>query len=323
MATGREISAGTLSLPGDLAEPGRPSALRRAFRAWLHKPLGVIGLSIIVVLVVLAVGAPAVERYDPDTPFQVLNPNYNANSQGSFFSNDRDQYLPLQKADPSASHWLGTDDGARDIWSRVVWGLRRSMTISVAALALAAAAGALIGLASGYFGGAFDTSFQRLIDAFQAFPPLLVLILGATVFEVSIRNLILEFAIIGTPQVSRIVRGSVLSVREMPFIEAGRVIGASHWRLMFRHILPNTWAAIIVVFTIGIGAVIVAEASLAFLGLAPPGYSLGFMLSSGVGFINESPWQAVFAGGAITLAVLGFNLMGDALRDILDPRLRI
>lgn len=320
---GREIAVGALAFGAEAADEPRVSPARRMLRAWLRKPLGLAGAAIVVAMVVLGVGAPIVQHHNPDTPFSYRNPNYDANSSGSFFSNDRDEFLPDQKANPSMTHWLGTDDGGRDIWSRVVWGLRRSLGIGVASIALGVAAGTLLGLVSGFYGGWFDTLLQRVIDAFQAFPALLVLILGATVFEVSVRNLIIEFAIIGTPQVSRLVRGTVLSLREMPFIEAGRVIGASDARLMFRHILPNSWAAVIVVFSIGIGAVIVAEASLAFLGLSPPGYSLGFMLSAGVGFINESPWQAVFAGGAITLAVLGFNLMGDALRDILDPRLRI
>ena len=183
--------------------------------------------------------------------------------------------------------------------------------------------GATAGIVSGYFGGRVDTIMQRLLDAMQAFPALLILILFATAFELNVRNLVISLAIVGIPQVSRLIRGTVLALREQPFVEAGRVIGATDLRIMFRHILPNTAATLIVVFTIGIGTVIIAEASLSFLGLTPPGVSWGLMLYAGVGFINVSPWQAVFAGAAITLAVLSFNLMGDALRDILDPRLRI
>jgi peptide/nickel transport system permease protein len=300
----------------------RLDGLRKAVRAWLRKPLGVIGLVILVCLVVMAVGAPVIQRYDTTESFQLTNPNYNPNST-DFLHNDHDATVLDGKAQPSTAHWLGTDEAGRDIWSRIVWGTRRALGIGVTSLLIAVAVGAFLGMVSGYFGGHIDTLMQRLLDAMQAFPPLLILILFATAFELNVRNLVISLAIVGIPQVSRLIRGTVLALREQPFIEAGRVIGATDARIMFRHILPNTAATLIVVFTIGIGTVIIAEASLSFLGLTPPGVSWGLMLSAGVSFINVSPWQAVFAGAAITLAVLAFNLMGDALRDILDPRLRI
>lgn len=319
---GADVRVGTTWLGQADERRERFAGARKAARAWLRKPLGVIGLVILACMLVMAVGAPVVQRYDPAQVFNERNPSYDPTST-DLFRTDRDEFLLDSKAEPSATHWLGTDDGGRDIWARIVWGTRRSLGIGVTSLAIAVTVGALAGIVSGYFGGRIDTMMQRLLDATQAFPPLLILILAATAFELNVRNLVLSLAIVGVPQVSRLIRGTVLSLREQPFIEAGRVIGASDARIMFRHILPNTAASLIVVFTIGIGTVIIAEASLSFLALTPPGVSWGEMLNAGVGFINVSPWQAVFAGAAITLAVLSFNLMGDALRDILDPRLRI
>ena len=320
MASG-DVRGATWLDVGEQAD-ARFAGIRKAARLWLHKPLGLIGLAILMCLMVMALGAPFVQRYDPAASFQLANANYNPDST-DFFHNDRDATLLDGKAAPSPAHWLGTDEAGRDIWSRIVWGTRRALGIGVTALLAGVSIGALLGIMSGYLGGRFDTIMQRVLDAMQAFPALLILILFATAFELNVRNLIIALAIVGIPQVSRLIRSTVLALREQPFIEAGRVIGASDARIMFRHILPNTMAALIVVFTIGVGTVIIAEASLSFLGLTPPGVSWGIMLNAGVGFINVSPWQAVFAGGAITLAVLAFNLMGDALRDILDPRLRI
>jgi peptide/nickel transport system permease protein len=321
VAAGGNIAVGTGAFES-LGEEERAHQLQRAIRVWRHKPLGVLGVLIIFVFMFMAIFAPVIQRYEPDRPFQIPNPNYGAVSDDPF-SDAADQTVLDKVAGPSAKHWLGTDDGGRDTWSRIVWGARRSLLIAVTSLLISVTAGSILGIASGYFGGWLDTMLQRLLDALQSFPPLLLVILAATAFELTVRNIIISFAIVGAPQVSRLVRGNTLALREMPYIEAGRVIGASSMRLMFRHILPNSWATIIVVFTIGIGTVIVAEAGLAFLGISPAGISWGYMLFVGVSFIQTSPWQSVMAGSAITLAVLAFNLLGDALRDILDPRLRI
>jgi len=321
VAAGGNIAIGTGAFE-TLDEFERPGQLRRAVHVWLRKPLGLFGLVVILILAFMATFAPLLQRHEPDQPFQILNPNYGSASD-DVFSDSGDQYILDHNAAPSMKHWLGTDDGARDTWSRIVWGARRSLTISVTSLLIAVSAGTLLGIVSGYFGGLFDTLFQRLLDSVQAFPPLLLVILAATAFELSVRNIVLTLALVGAPQVSRLVRGNTLALREMPYIEAGRVVGATSWRIMFRHILPNSWATIIVVFTIGIGTVIVTEAALSFLAVSPPGISWGYMLFVGVSFIQSSPWQSLMAGSAITMAVLAFNLMGDALRDILDPRLRI
>lgn len=296
----------------------------RALRIAFRKPLGFISLLIIVVLAALAVGAPMVERYNPVQPFNRPNPDFNPNST-DFLSNERDATIPDHQSAPSAKHWFGTDEGSRDTWARVVWGARRSLGIGVASLMIALATGSALGIVSGYFGGAFDMLMQRLLDALQSFPPLLILILAGTTFELSVRNLVLVLGFVGITQVSRLVRGSVLAMRELPFIEAARVLGSTDIRIMLRHILPNTLPTLIVVFTIGLPVVILAEAALSFLALAPPAPkgSWGDMLADGTNAIITSPWQALFSGGAITVSVLAFNLAGDALRDVLDPRLRV
>ena len=291
--------------------------LRRVAR---QKPLGTFGVLAIALLAFCAAGAPLIGRYDPSQTFARPNPSY---QEGVF----NPQALTATTTDinspPSLRHWLGTDNSGRDIWSRLVWGARRSLMIGVGSLSLSLIIGSMAGLVSAYFSGWVDTVMQRFMDSLQAFPALLLLILMATFMEPSVRNLMLALGVVGIPQVSRIVRGTVLSLREMPYVEAARVLGAGDIRVMAWHLLPNAMAPIIVVFTIGLGSVIIAEASLSFLRMAPPGISWGQMLDEGRQFVNSSPWQALFSGLAISLAVLGFNLAGDAMRDILDPRMRV
>jgi peptide/nickel transport system permease protein len=290
-----------------------------AGRLAVRKPLGFFGLVVIFLLVVAALGAPVIARYDPQETFSRLNPLY----EPDVFNPEALTPTTLDRsAAPTADHWLGTDNSGRDIWSRIIWGARRSLSVGVGALTISIITGAVVGVVSAYFGGWVDTLLQRLMDSLQVFPALLLLILLATYMKPNIQNLIIALGIVGITQVSRIVRGTVLAVREMPYVEAAKVVGANDLRTMIQHILPNTAAPIIVVFTIGLGSVIIAEAGLSFLGLAPPGTSWGQMLNEGRNIINTSPWQAVFAGLAISLAVLAFNLAGDALRDIMDPRLR-
>jgi len=306
-------------------EPRRGgNAWRRGLRIAFRKPLGVFSLVVISIMVLIAVAAPLVQRYEPVDPFDKVNPRYDPTSR-DFGSDARYRVISDQNAAPSMKHWFGTDDTSRDLWSRIVWGARRSLTVAVLALMIAVGAGAFLGIVSGYFGGWFDTALQRVLDALQAIPPLLLLILAATSLELSLRNLIFVLGFVGITQVSRLIRGTVLSLRELPFVEAARVLGARDARIMLQHILPNTIPTLIVVFTIGLPVVIISEAALTFLGLTPPAPkgSWGEILSDGVNAIKYSPWQSLFAGGAITLAVLAFNLAGDALRDVLDPRLRV
>ncbi len=300
----------------------RAPAWQRGLRIARKKPLGSFGAVIIMVMLTLAVATPMFARYDPEEKFYVANPTYNPNST-SLYSTDRDATILDGKSSPSMKHWLGTDEAGRDIWSRLVWGARRSLGIGMASMAIAVGLGLALGVVSGYFGGLLDTLMQRILDAMQAFPPLLLLLLVGSAFSLNNRNLVIVLGLIGSTQVSRLVRAKVLTLRELPFVEAGRVIGASDMRMMLRHIAPNSLAPAIVIFTLGLGTVIIAEASLSFLGFVHSTTSWGAMLNAGRNFIMSSPWQAVFSGLAITLAVLAFNLVGDALRDVLDPRLRV
>lgn len=303
----------------DWALRSRPAILTMVRRFVVRKPLGALGLLFIFIVATAGLAAPVVARYDPEQPFQSVNPDYDPDDP---FSAPSPTKLAKSEA-PSWEHWFGTDAAGRDTWSRVVWGARRSLSVGVLALLISTAAGTFLGVVSAFFGGWFDTLMQRLMDAIQAFPALLILLLLATLTKPTISSMIFALGFIGITQVSRIVRGSVLALRETPYVEAARVIGCSDWRIMALHILPNVAAPIIVVFTIGIGSVIIAEASLSFLGVAPPGISWGDTLNEGRRFVYSSPWQALFSGAAITMAVLGFNLAGDALRDVLDPRLRV
>lgn len=300
----------------------RAPAWKRGLRLARNKPLGSLGAIIVIAMIVLAVAPSLFQRYDPGKKFYITNPAYDPNST-SLYSTNRDQTILEAKMGPSARHWLGTDETGGDIWAQLVQGARRSLGIGLASMAIAVGLGIALGVVSGYFGGLVDTLMQRVLDAMQAFPPLLMLILVGSAFSLNNRNLVIVLGLIGSTQVSRLVRAKVLSLRAQPFIEAGRVIGASDMRLMLRHITPNSLAPAIVIFTLGLGTVIIAEAGLSFLGIVHAANSWGNMLNRGRNLISSSPWLAVFSGLAITLAVLAFNLIGDALRDILDPRLRV
>lgn len=316
----RELEGKAVAAPiSDQHFRPRATPLAVIWKFCRRKPLGALGLVVVLVLTAIGAFAPAIQRYDPEDTIQIENPNYDPNS---FETDAFSPVIPALKGDPTTHNWLGTDVGGRDTWSRLVWGARRSMGVGVGALVIATVIGTMLGVSSAYFGGLLDTSLQRLLDAVQAFPPLLLLILIASTREPSITNLIFALGFIGITQVSRIVRGTVLVTRELPYVEAARVIGATDLRMMGMHILPNVTAPILVIFTIGLATVIIAEASLSFLAVAPPGASWGEMLSNGRGVITQTPYIALFSGAAISLAVLGFNLAGDALRDVLDPRLR-
>ncbi len=313
-----EVEPGALAL--EWAPPRTPNLWRTLGRFVVRKPLGAFGVFIIALLVVVAAGAPVLGRYGVEQAFVVPNPAYDPNSlETGMFS----PTLIDKEAAPSMKHWFGTDNYGRDSYARIIWGSRRTLKVGLLSLAMGTVVGVMIGLTSAYFSGLLDTIVQRFMDGFQSFPALLFLILLVTVRPPTELNLIIGLAIVSVPSISRIVRSVVLQTREMPYVEAAHLIGASDLRIMGRHILPNIMAPIIVVFSIGVGAVILAEAMLAFLGLGPPGISWGQMLDTGRLFVLTSPWLALFSGGAITLAVLAFNLAGDALRDVLDPRLRM
>jgi peptide/nickel transport system permease protein len=228
-------------------------------------------------------------------------------------------------ARPSARHWLGTDHLGRDIYSRIVHGARVSLVVGVLSTLLGSVLGGLIGLLSGYFGGRTDLVAQRIMDILQGLPLLVLALVMAAALGPTLPNVIVAISIPIIPRAARVIRSSVLAIREMQYVEAARALGLGHLRIAFRHILPNTVGPFIVLCTAQLGSAILVEAALSFLGLGvPEPYpSWGRMLSvSAAEFAQKAPWLVLFPGVAISLAVFGSNLLGDALRDTLDPRLR-
>jgi peptide/nickel transport system permease protein len=280
----------------------RPSALGLLWRFCRQKPLGAFGGFIVLVLLIMAIFAPWIAPY-----------SYDETIPGA-----------RMKA-PSAQFWMGTDNLGRDVYSRVVYGAAVSVSVGFGAVLLANLLGAVVGITSGYFGGAYDICVQRVVDAWQSFPFLVVILSIMAVLGPGLLNLILALGILGAATGSRVIRGSTISVMQNTYVEAARALGAGHLRIMLRYLLPNVAATIIILATIGLGAFILAESALSFLGFGvPPPYpSWGAMLSgSGRSFMYRAPWMAIWPGAAISLAVFGFNMLGDALRDVLDPRLR-
>ena len=223
---------------------------------------------------------------------------------------------------PSPKHWFGTDRAGHDLFSRVTEGARLSLYIGFFATLIGVVAGTAIGLISGGLGGNIDLAINRLMDALLSFPPIVLLLLLRSVTEPSALWVTLALSVLAVGPVQRIVRGAVIALREMPFVEAARTLGATNARIMLLHILPNIVAPLIVIFSITIGAFILAEAALSFLGLGTLDVSWGKMIADGRQFIVQSPWTSLFAGLALTSLVFGFNVLGDALRDVFDPRLR-
>jgi peptide/nickel transport system permease protein len=236
-----------------------------------------------------------------------------------------DQNITQRLQPSSADYPLGTDSLGRDVLSLIIYGARISMFVGLGAVLISVTAAVVIGTASGYFGGWLDTLLQRFVDAWMSFPWLVIVLTIAAILGSGLFNVILLLGLAFTFGNSRVVRSAVLSVKEHAYIEAARATGAGHGRIIRRHILPNIAAPVIVIATLGLGNAILAEASLSFLGLGvpPPDPSWGRMLSgSARTYMERAPWLAIFPGIALSLAVFGFNMFGDALRDLLDPRLR-
>jgi peptide/nickel transport system permease protein len=264
--------------------------------------LGAVGLVIMVILVLTALFADVISRFDP-------------------LSVDSLHRL----AAPNAQHWMGTDSFGRDVWSRIIHGARISLAVGIGSTALGASIGVMVGLASGYLSGWVDLVFQRITDILQALPLLVLALVMTAALGPSLPNVIIAIAIPLVPIVARVVRANTLALREQPFVEAAKSIGMSEMRIALRHVLPNTLAPLIVLATAQFGSTILTEASLSFLGLGiPEPYpSWGRMLSeSAAEYVRVAPWLVIFPGVAISLAVFGTNLFGDALRDVLDPRQR-
>jgi len=265
-------------------------------------PLGAIGAAIVIAFVLTAVFADFIAPIDPTA----TNAKYSLARPGSMF-------------------WLGADFMGRDMFSRIVHGARISLAVGVGATALGGIIGIVVGLASGFIGGWVDLALQRLMDIMQALPLLVMAIIMAASLGPSLRNTIIAIAIPLVPSVARVVRSATLSLREQPFIEAARAVGMGEFRIAIRHLLPNTLAPLIVLATAQLGSAILVEASLSFLGLGvpEPHPSWGRMLSeSAAEYVRTAPWLVIWPGVAISLTVFGTNLLGDALRDLLDPRQR-
>ena len=278
----------------------RPAGRLRLF--FYRHPLGAIGALIMALFVFAAVFAPLITGYDPLTT---------------------DAAASLAR--PGAAHWLGCDFMGRDVYSRIVYGARISLAVGIGSTLLGSALGILIGLPSGYLGGWVDLLAQRLVDILQALPLLVLALVMAASLGPSLENVIIAIAIPLIPYVARVVRSNTLVLRELPFVEAAKAVGMSELRIAIRHVLPNTMAPLIVLATAQLGSAILVEASLAFLGLGiPEPYpSWGRILSeSAAEYVRTAPWLVIFPGVAISLVVFGTNLLGDALRDLLDPRLR-
>lgn len=269
-------------------------ALRGDARAWF-------GISVVVLLVLLAILAPLVAHQDP------LRIDLVHQLQG-----------------PSWQHWLGTDIQGRDVWARLVYGARISLSAGIVSQSIALTLGLTMGLMAGYYGRWVDEVVMRLADVTLAFPTLLLLIAMAAALQPSIGVVFVTIGIVGWAGMARLVRGQVLVVRQLEFVQASRALGARDVRVVLKHVLPNVVAPVLIAATLGIAAAIMAEASLSFLGLGvqPPTPSWGSMIADGrdLNQLRNAPWTSVAPGLAIGAAVLGFNLLGDALRDALDPR---
>ena len=272
----------------------------RAKRLFQRYPLGAIGSFIVLLVVFAAVFADFVAPYDPTTTS-----------------------AKMSLSPPGSDMLFGGDMMGRDVLSRIIHGARISLAVGIGSTILGGVIGTIIGLMCGYWMGLFDLLIQRIIDMMQALPLLVMALVMAASLGPSLENTIIAISIPLVPQVARVIRSNVLSLRELPFVEAARAVGMSDLRIVFRHILPNTLAPLIVLGTAQLGSAILTEASLSFLGLGvPEPYpSWGRMLSeSAAEYVRVAPWLVIFPGIAISAAVFGANLMGDAVRDFLDPR---
>ena len=280
----------------------RPSLQSRLWAIVRSQPLGIAGAFIVLVMILAALFAPYISPYDPEL-----------NDFGAML-------FP-----PDPSHWLGTDEFGRDIFSRLIWGSRTAMLVGFSCALVGSTAGLLIGVASAYFGGKLDILLQRVIDIFIAFPAIILALAIVTVLGPGTENVIIAITIPLIPNCARVVRSSALAIREIPYVDAARALGFSHTRIVLRHMSPNVMAPYLIMMTTFLGQAILAEATLSFLGLGvqEPIPAWGLMLQGGAQEYAESaPWVPIFPGVAISLAVFGFNLFGDALRDLLDPKLR-
>ncbi|HAL89158.1 MAG TPA: ABC transporter permease [Erythrobacter sp.] len=288
------------------AEIEELTARRSWWETLLHllrrQPLAATGAALVIVMVFLAVFAEVV------SPFEPTDNNYDAMLQA-----------------PSVVYWLGTDHFGRDILTRIIYGARTALFVGIIAAFAGATIGLVLGVASAYFSGTFDLLFQRVMDVFLAFPLIIMALAVVAIFGTDLIYVIMAITLPFVPNCARIVRSNALAIREIPYIDAARALGFSHTRIILRHMVPNVMAPFLIILTANVGQAILLEASLSYLGLGvqEPTAAWGLMLQGGAEeFAESAPWIPVFPGLAITIAVFGFNLFGDGLRDVLDPRLR-
>ena len=279
----------------------RSSLYKDALRRLRRNKLAMLGLAIVIILILIAIFAPLIAPYDPIARIK-------ADSSLS----------------PGKAYFFGTDLLGRDIFSRVIYGSRISIEVGIVAVGISVVIGLFFGALSGYFGGVSDTVIMRMADIFFAFPYILGAIVIMTVLGPGIVNIFIAIGILGWASFARIFRGSILSIKNKEYIEAARALGASNYRIITKHIFPNSMAPIIVFATMNVGVAIIVEAALSFLGLGvqPPTPSWGKMLAESLDYIDIAPWMMLFPGLAIVITVLGFVLLGDGLRDAFDPKLK-
>ena len=293
-----------------LTATSAPAALERAhtrnrwlslFRELRKNPGALIGLTVLAVFVLGALFAPLITSFDPNK----INP-------------------PARLQGPSGEHWMGTDPFGRDLYTRIVYGARVSLPVGFIAVAISAGFGIVLGMISGYYSRLLDSFIMRLMDIMLAFPGILLALVVVTILGPNLRNVMIAVGIGGIPRYTRLVRSSVLTSKELLYVEGARVVGLPERKILFRHVLPNVVGPAVVLSTISIGTAILSAAGLSFLGLGavPPTAEWGSMLADGRQFLRLSPWVTAVPGIAIMLTVLSVNLLGDGLRDILDPRLR-
>lgn len=279
------------------------SQWREVWRMLKKNKMALVGLGILVILVLLALFADVIADYDT----VVIKQNLANRLKG-----------------PSAEHWLGTDEFGRDIFARLVHGARVSLKVGIIAVGISIVLGGILGALAGFYGGKIDNIIMRVMDVFLAVPSILLAIAIVSALGPSIINLMVAISISSVPRYARIVRASVLSIRDQEFVEAARAIGANNARIIFRHIIPNSLAPVIVQGTLGVASAILSTAGLSFIGLGiqPPAPEWGSMLSGGRQYLRYAWWVTTFPGVAIMITILSLNLLGDGLRDALDPRLK-
>lgn len=279
------------------------SQWREVWRMLKKNKMALVGLGILVILVLLALFADVIADYDT----VVIKQNLANRLKG-----------------PSAEHWLGTDEFGRDIFARLIHGARVSLKVGIIAVGISIVLGGILGALAGFYGGRIDNIIMRIMDVFLAVPSILLAIAIVSALGPSIINLMVAISISSVPRYARIVRASVLSIRDQEFVEAARAIGANNARIIFRHIIPNSLAPVIVQGTLGVASAILSTAGLSFIGLGiqPPAPEWGSMLSGGRQYLRYAWWVTTFPGVAIMITILSLNLLGDGLRDALDPRLK-